>query len=61
MSDTKVVRIEKDAWYPVYFFAVNYGQEAELTDAEIATVEAAFDAFDAAQLILKTALDKRTR
>jgi hypothetical protein len=61
MSDTKTVRIDKDEWHPVYSIVGNHGKEAELTDAEITTVEAAFDAFDAAQLILRTALDKRSR
>ncbi len=54
-----LVKIDSDEWYPVYSLEPEYGYEVELTDAEIAQVQAAFTAFDKAQDVLRMAWEKR--
>jgi len=55
MSEMKKVRVDSDEWYPVYSLCRgdDWGDEALLTDGEIAFVERAFADFKKAQDVLK--------
>lgn len=51
-------RIEADEVYPAYMFS-SVGFPLELTESEVAQVEAAWDAWDEAQHMLRQRLDEQ--